>query len=52
MFLILKATCFTGYTDDITSFLVRTNITDAIKYNRSYKSFRGCKRKPCKLVSE
>ena len=31
MFLISKATCFTGYTDDNTLFLVRDNITDVIK---------------------
>ena len=28
MFLILKATYFTGYTDDNTPFVVRDNITD------------------------
>ena len=31
MFLILKATYFTGYTDDNTSFVVRDNIADVIK---------------------
>ena len=31
MFLISKATYFTGYTDDNTLFLVRDNITDVIK---------------------
>ena len=31
MFLILKATYFTGYADDNTPFVVRDNITDVIK---------------------
>ena len=31
MFLILKATYFTGYTDDKTPFVVRDNIADVIK---------------------
>ena len=31
MFLILKATNFTGYTDDNTPFVVRDNMTDLIK---------------------
>ena len=31
MFLILKTTYFTGYADDNTPFVVRDNITDAIK---------------------
>ena len=31
MFLILKATCVTGYSDDNTSFVVRDNIADVIK---------------------
>ena len=31
MFLILKTTYFTGYTDDDTPFVVRYNITDVIK---------------------
>ena len=31
MFLILKGTCFTGYADDNTPFVVRDNITDVIK---------------------
>ena len=31
MFLISKATYFTGYADDNTLFLVRDNITDVIK---------------------
>ena len=31
MFLILKATYFTGYTDDNTPFAVRNNIVDVVK---------------------
>ena len=31
MFLILKATCVTGYSDDNTLFVVRDNIADVIK---------------------
>ena len=31
MFLILKATYFTGYADDNTPFVVRGNIADVIK---------------------
>ena len=31
MFLILKATCFTGYADDNTPFVVKDNIADVIK---------------------
>ena len=31
MFLILKATYFTGYADDNTPFVVRNNIADVIK---------------------
>ena len=31
MLLILKGTCFTGYADDNTPFVVRDNITDVIK---------------------
>ena len=31
MFLILKATYFTGYADDTTAFVVRDNIADIIK---------------------
>ena len=43
IFLILKATYFTGYADDNTPF--RDNITD-VKRNRRNR------RKPCKLVFE
>ena len=31
MFLILNTTCFTGYADDNTSFVVRDNIADVIR---------------------
>ena len=31
MFLILKGTCFTGYADDNTPFVVRDNVTDVKK---------------------
>ena len=38
MFLILKATYFTGYADDNKPFVVRNN-------NKCYKNFRGNARK-------
>ena len=46
MFLILKATYFTGYADDNAPFVVRDNVSDVIK------SFRGNWRRPFKLVFE
>ena len=46
IFVILKATYFTGYADDNTPFVVRDNIADVIK------TLEEIWRKPFKLVFE